>query len=134
MVVGHPVLVDFHNLYGYEAPVNYGTAGAGAPTFLLAESAAVVEVIAPEDGRIALEGLFRRGPAAPPAVRLDIEARSNGRITSVTVTDRVDRIPVDVDRGYNEIELRAAEIPRSPGRTEADQLVAVDQLHPVELG
>ncbi len=134
MIIGRPILVDVVNPTGYSAPINYGTAGAGAASFWIGRDPAVLEIVSPRDGEVMLEGVLRRGPSAAPGSRLIIVATSLSRDDSAAraVRDRVGRIPVLVSRGLNEVRLRVIETPpphAAPTGAAPEQVAAVEGLH-----
>ena len=125
MLVGHPVLVDILNPAGYSASINYGTFGAGAPSFWMGRDETLLKVVSPRNSRILLEGRLSRGPSAATS-RLIVIATTRGQSTVVAVRDRPARIPVLVSRGLNEVRLRVVESPRpraAPTGTEQVALV-----------
>jgi hypothetical protein len=107
MIIGRPVLVDVTNDTGYSAPVTYGTAGAGAASFWLSRNAATLKVVSPRDGMIDLVATLGRGPSSAKRSRLDVAVDG----ATAPVSGRVERIPVHVERGLNELSLRAIETP-----------------------
>jgi hypothetical protein len=134
MIIGRPILVDVVNPTGYSAPINYGTAGAGAASFWIGRDPAVLEIVAPRDGEVVLEGVLRTGPSAAAGSGLIIVATSLSRKDSAerAVRDRVGRIPVLVNRGLNEVRLRVIETPPprpTPSGAAPEQVAAVEGLH-----
>jgi hypothetical protein len=127
MIIGRPVLVDVTNDTGYSAPVTYGTAGAGAASFWLSRNAATLKVVSPRDGMIDLVATLGRGPSSAKRSRLDVAVDG----ATAPVSGRVERIPVHVERGLNELSLRAIETPApaNPPPATPEQFVAVLGLH-----
>jgi hypothetical protein len=127
MIVGRPVLVDVVNDTGYSAPVTYRTAGAGAASFWLSRKPATLKVVSPRNGRILLVAVLGRGPSSGKRSRLDVAVDG----TRAPVSGHVERIPVDVERGLNELSMRAVETPAptGPPPATAEQVVAVLGLH-----
>jgi hypothetical protein len=132
MIIGRPVLVDVVNDNGYVAPVGYRTAGAGLASFWLGRDPAVLKVVSPRDGPVLLVGDFRRGPSAAAGSRLSLLATPEGGETAARpVKDRLERIPVRLKRGLNEISLRIVETPGPKRRRAAalEQVAAARGLH-----
>jgi hypothetical protein len=127
MIIGRPVLVDVVNDTGYSAPVTYGTAGAGPANFWLSRNPAVLKVVSPRDGRIVLVATLGRGPSSAKDSRLNVVVDGS----AVPVSGRLERIPVQVERGLNELSLSAVETPApaNPPPATPEQVVAVLGLH-----
>src|SRR5262245_19519399 len=127
MIVGRPVLVDVVNDTGYAAPVTYGTAGAGPSSFWLSRSPATLKVVSPRDGTILLVAVLGRGPSSAKRSQLDVAVDG----TRASVSGHVERMPVHVERGLNELSMRAVETPAPTGPPPAtpEQVVAVFGLH-----
>jgi hypothetical protein len=127
MIIGRPILVDVVNDTGYAAPVTYSTAGTGPASFWLSRNPALLKIVSPRDGRIVLVATLGRGPSSAKRSRLTVVVDG----TSTPVSGRLERIPVHVERGLNEVSLRAVETPppASPPATTPEQVVSVLGLH-----